>query len=165
MILEQAKKAIENQNPNNYNNSDSCNIILKTPILEIMSSYNLSFDDATSLVLYAKKIDNENYWKFRVAQDKHFQEQEAIKKNITWFGKLLQFISGVIFIMCCFGGIIGIIIGIIICWIVNVIVEDNFSSKNQIKPEGKISPLVKDGDLDKSYLNLYKKQQYKKRHS
>lgn len=171
MNLEQATKAIQNLpkqyegDGNDYRNSPSCDLILKAPVLDVMTSYGLSYEDASALKCRAKNIDKQNYWKARVAQDKYWQEQEAAKKNVTWFGDLLKFIGGIVFIMCCFGGVVGIIIGLIICGIIEMVVDSYFSTKKQTDNNIKTSPLVKDGDLDKFYLNLYKKQQYKKRHS
>ncbi len=164
MNLEQAIKAIQNLpkryegDGNEYSNSPSCNLILNAPILEIMTTYGLSFEDATALQNIAKRIDSENYWKFRVAQDKYFKEQEKNKTEPTIFGSILYVISAIIFIICCFGGIAGFILGIMFVVFIGWYIEDNHSKKKYLSNivSEKTSPLVQDGDLRKFYSNLYK---------
>jgi hypothetical protein len=82
---------------------------------------------------------------------------KSLGYTILWVSFFAGFFAGILFWLvwllgCGLGGFL-------------VKVANDMKPQEKATDNIKISPLAKGGDLDKFYLNLYKKQQYKKRHS
>ena len=145
MNYKEASTAIEKDKESIYK-------IYRMPILEIMNSYNMSFEDATKLQTYAKVREEQIYWENMAAADKAHQERKS--KKPTLFGSILNIVGFVIFVLCCFGGLIGVIIGLIISGIIYSIVENNYSTITQPSPHTlEIVDYTKDA---KRHQDLYK---------